>query len=90
MQFFWTKPEKVGRPSFLCRCLIFYIDRHIPLETRYGPAQNGPRLVPVQASWGRSGAGLYRSVPVPLDPGADRSRGETVRNDVNTELEIVF
>ena len=49
-----------------CRCLTTNIDRHRPLETRYGPAQTGPRLVPVQASWGRSGAGLNRSVPMPV------------------------
>ena len=51
-------------PSGLCRCFTTYIDRHRPLETRFGPAQTGPRLVSVQASWGRSGAGLNRSVPV--------------------------
>ena len=60
------------------------MNRHRPLETRYGPAQTGPRLVPVQASWGRSDAGPNRSVPagadlgrlvpVPLGPGADRYR----------------
>ena len=42
----------------LCWCLTFDIDRHRPLETRYGLTQTGPRLVPVQASWGRL-------VPVP-------------------------
>ena len=31
--------------------------RHIRLESRYGPAHTGPRLVPVQVSWDRSGAG---------------------------------
>ena len=36
------------------------IDRHRPLESRYGLAHTGPRLVPVQASWGRSGTGLNR------------------------------
>ena len=64
----------------LCRCLAIYIDRHRPLETRYGPAHTGPRLVPVQASWGRSGAGLNRSVPVWA--GWCRCRGETARNAV--------
>ena len=41
-----------------------FYHRHRPLETRYGPAQTGPSLVPVQASLGRSGAGLNRSGPV--------------------------
>ena len=56
----------------LCRCLTTYIDRHRPLETRYGPAQTGPRQVPVQASWGRSGAGLNRPVPVGSGAGLGR------------------
>ena len=37
----------------LCRCLTFYIDRHSRLETRYGPAETGSRLVPVWAGWCR-------------------------------------
>ena len=90
-QLAWTGtslgPVCVGRyrvSNDLCRCLTIYIDRHRPLETRYGPAHTGPRLVLVQASWGRSGAGLNRlvpvgaglgrlvpmPVPVPLGPGA--------------------
>ena len=52
--------------------------RHRPLETRYGPVQSGPRLVPVQASWDRSGAGLGRLVPVSLGPGAAERSQETL------------
>ena len=31
----------------LCRCLTIDIDRHGPLETRYGPAQTGSKQVGV-------------------------------------------
>ena len=48
----------------LCRSISKVKHRHRPLETRNGPAQTGSRLVTVQASWGRSGAGLNRSVSV--------------------------
>ena len=43
------------------------IDRHRPLETRYVPAQTGPRLVLVQASKSRPGARLNRFVPVLIE-----------------------
>ena len=45
------------------------------------PTRTGPRLVPVQASRGRSGAGLSRSVQV----GA-RCRGKIARNAVCINL----
>ena len=77
---------------FFHRIIVFIhrpdIDRHRPLETRYGPAQTGSRLVTVQASWRRSGAGLNRLVPVgaslgrlvpvPVGPGAARHRPVSV------------
>ena len=46
------------------------------------PALTGPRLVPVQASRGRSGAGLNRSVPVWAGWCRCRCRGEIARNAV--------
>ena len=57
----------------LCRSMSIVKHRQRPLETRYGPAQTGPRLVLVQASLGRYGAGLNRSVPVPVGSGRGRS-----------------
>ena len=41
--------------------------RHRPLESRYGPAQTGPKNVPVQASFGRLG-------PVPRRYGKKRCK----------------
>ena len=49
--FIWCKP-------------VFDFRHRRPLETRYGPAHTGPRLVPVQASYGGSDTSLNQSVPV--------------------------
>ena len=61
----------------LCRSMPKVKHRYRPLESWYGPAQTGPRLVPVQTCKGRSGAGFNRW-GLPVGPGTTERSQETL------------